>query len=125
VTRKRIVGLVAILAALTFAGLVAYTWPVSLRTHPDTIGCALMSLDGTIHGDRWASPPVWVDGDPEAHVEIVWSAGYSARFTPNLQLIDEHGNVVAREGDRLRLIGRSSNPTLWVTCGAPQVVGKS
>ena len=31
--------------------------------------------------------------------ELLWPMGYQARFTPNLELLDEQGAVVGREGD--------------------------
>jgi len=41
-----------------------------------------------------------------------WNVGYSARFTPKLELLDEHGNVVRREGDQL--IGGCETPDAGV-----------
>lgn len=32
-------------------------------------------------------------------MELLWPAGYSARFDPALELLDEHGRVIGREGD--------------------------
>ena len=32
-------------------------------------------------------------------MEVTWPAGYRARFNPNLEVLDESGNVVIREGD--------------------------
>ncbi len=31
-------------------------------------------------------------------VELAWRSGYSARFTPALEVLDEHSKVIAREG---------------------------
>jgi hypothetical protein len=42
---------------------------------------------------------VWMmDGKRE---ELEWPVGYSARFTPNLELLDEHGDLVGVEGSVL------------------------
>jgi hypothetical protein len=40
--------------------------------------------------------------------ELLWPMGYQARFTPQLELLDERGTAVAREGD---LIIGSCGPT--------------
>jgi hypothetical protein len=39
---------------------------------------------------------------------LLWPIGYQARFVPGLELVDERGTVVAREGD---LIIGSCGPT--------------
>jgi hypothetical protein len=116
--RTKIVRLLVVAVIAITAVVIAYTWPVSLRTLPPGMGCALGSLEGTIHGDRWAEPHVWVDVDGRAREEIIWPAGYSARFMPSLLLLDADGTVVAREGDRVSLDGK-------FTCSAPRVIGKS
>ncbi len=32
-------------------------------------------------------------------MDLVWPAGFSARFAPNLELLDPSGAVVGRQGD--------------------------
>jgi hypothetical protein len=71
-----------------------------------------------LHGDPTAGVPVWIvpDSHPDAEkVEVVWPFGFSARFTPDLELLDAHGVIIGREGYRLRdLAGRQDTPTRWV-----------
>jgi hypothetical protein len=70
--------------------------------------CAGTGLDAVLHGSPTDLHVAWLDGEqvvgplgePEVvRLEIVWPAGYRARFDPNLEILDENGNVVMREGD--------------------------
>ena len=45
-------------------------------------------------------------------LELGWPVGYSARFTPKLELMDENDNVVGREGD-VALGGCETSPGVW------------
>lgn len=40
----------------------------------------------------------WMNGPDGARTELAWPVGYSARFTPNLEVLDDHGQRVAVEG---------------------------
>ena len=44
--------------------------------------------------------------------ELEWPVGYSARFTPQLELLDQYGNVVAGEGTQL-VGGCQMAPNIW------------
>jgi hypothetical protein len=58
----------------------------------------------------------------EHRTGIRWPDGYVAREGPDgLELLDENGEVVAREGDGVRLGGGSSGD-LFASCVAPEVV---
>jgi len=60
----------------------------------------------TLRGDRRSqSRPVWVESWDGEQRDIVWPYGFSARFTPALELLNARGEVVAREGDVLDLGG--------------------
>jgi hypothetical protein len=70
--------------------------------------CAGTGLDAVLHGSPTDAHVAWLDGEqvvgplgePEVvRLEIVWPAGYRARFDPNLEILDENGNVVMRDGD--------------------------
>jgi hypothetical protein len=40
--------------------------------------------------------------EPDGRREnLLWPAGYRARFAPGLEVLDPSGRVVAREGDRV------------------------
>lgn len=59
-----------------------------------------VGYDATLHGS--ASDPrfAWaVNNGSGSRVDILWPAGYGARLLPQLEVLDEHGQVVAHEGD--------------------------
>ena len=41
---------------------------------------------------------VWMVDADGTRTELAWPVGYSARFTPELELLDNSGRVVARQG---------------------------
>lgn len=88
--------------------------PVQLSpTFPPASGGALSACglvgfnDSGLHGSPTAADPVWVEAvaSPGAKVAVRWPAGFRARFSPKLELLDPAGVVVAREGDVLTDIG--------------------
>lgn len=50
-------------------------------------------LHGAVADPRLA----WIRYPDGSRRELVWPAGYSARFTPDLEVLDDHGQVVARD----------------------------
>jgi hypothetical protein len=61
--------------------------------------CAGVGLDAVLHGDPADPKVAWLTskiGGPR--LEIVWPFGFTARFTPDLEILDADGNVVIREG---------------------------
>ncbi|HEX7612729.1 MAG TPA: hypothetical protein VF371_08130 [Candidatus Limnocylindrales bacterium] len=63
--------------------------------------CAGVGLDAVLHGSPSDPRVAWLEsslGGP-SRMEVTWPAGYRARFNPNLEVLDESGNVVIREGD--------------------------
>lgn len=69
----------------------------------------------TLEGDRTKSPPVWgvdIFGRP---FPIVWPPGFTARFTPGLEIVDPGGTVVARAGTIRDAVG-TGDSTFYV-CG--------
>jgi hypothetical protein len=63
--------------------------------------CADIGLDAVLHGSPTDPNVAWLvanvmDG---VRMDVIWPAGYRARFNPNLEVLDENGNVVLREGD--------------------------
>jgi hypothetical protein len=74
--------------------------------------CAGVGLDAVLRGSRddprvvWlenALPlPSWYSPDPsESTPTVLWPAGYRARFTPNVEIVDASGSVVLRDGDHI------------------------
>jgi hypothetical protein len=70
--------------------------------------------DSIIHGDPADAEIVWLEtadpmtGEIGVTLRVRWPHGFTARFTPQLELVDGDGQVVAREGDRLTRVGGSS-----------------
>jgi len=65
--------------------------------------CAGVGLDAVLHGSPTDPRVAWLDnelGSP-GRIDVIWPAGYLARFDPSLQILDENGNVVIFEGDRV------------------------
>lgn len=52
----------------------------------------------TIHGSPDDPRVVWMTGPNGERTELAWPPGYAAKFTPGLELLDQDGTVVAREG---------------------------
>jgi hypothetical protein len=54
---------------------------------------------GALHGSANDPRLVWVTrGAGTRRLEVGWPLGYSARFTPQLELLDAAGSVVGHEG---------------------------
>jgi hypothetical protein len=95
------------------------TWPEP----PPASGLCPAALMGgvTLRGDPASqSRPVWVESRGGLQRLVVWPYGFSARFSPDLELLNAQGDVVAREGDVLDLGGgavASLDPGFdWYAC---------
>ena len=81
-------------------------------------GCMQALITGTlvIHPDSGL-----VIKTRNREVPVEWPVGYTARERPDgVELLDEHGTVVAREGDQISLGGGEVGPDgsgFWRTCG--------
>ena len=62
-----------------------------------------MGFDGEfrLHGAPQDANIVWMTFPNGSRHELAWPVGYSARFTPVLELLDGGGQVVGREGTRV------------------------
>jgi hypothetical protein len=64
--------------------------------------CAGVGLAAVLHGDPSDQRVAWlenlVDG---SRLDVLWPAGYRARFAPSLEVLDASGATVAREGDAI------------------------
>lgn len=62
--------------------------------------CAGGGFVGEIRLRGSANDPrlVWMTWPDIGRIELAWPIGYSARFTPELELLDDSGRVVGREG---------------------------
>lgn len=82
------------------------------------VGCGGVGYEGEyrLHGSATDPRLVWMTFPDGVRHELAWPLGYSARFTPGLELLDETGRVVAREGTLVT--GGCGTPqpgVLWVT----------
>lgn len=67
--------------------------------HPGAAALLVGELRGDAdHGCLWLEPTSVSEGTSD-RVSVIWPHGYTATFQPVPQLLDEEGNVVAREGD--------------------------
>ena len=59
-----------------------------------------VGLDAALQG-AVADPRVtWaIDRSSGSRLNLLWPLGYGARFSPDLEVLDEHGAVVGHEGD--------------------------
>jgi hypothetical protein len=61
-------------------------------------------VTGNLQGDPAGRPDtVWLVGPEGLHLSVVWPGGITVRFQPMVTLIDDHGKVVARAGDKVTL----------------------
>jgi hypothetical protein len=90
-----------VLVGCSVTGGPAIALPVTQPTAPPGVQdlCPLgLHTPFTLEGDQSKSPPVWgVDGTG-AHFAIFWPPGFTARFSPGLEVLDPGGHVVARGG---------------------------
>lgn len=67
------------------------------------VGCDAIGIGpvvGTLEGDpEESTDPVWLAGPSGQRLSIVWPEGFTARFTPSVELLDERGTLVASAGD--------------------------
>jgi hypothetical protein len=64
--------------------------------------CGGIGLDAIVRGSATDSRHVWlVDATTGARMELVWPTGYTARFTPDVEVVDTRGTVVVRAGQRV------------------------
>jgi hypothetical protein len=76
--------------------------PTNLPSSPDWHGgCNIgVGQDATLHGAASDARATWpTDNFGGDRIELLWPIGYSARFSPHLEVLDDHGAVVAHEGD--------------------------
>ena len=59
------------------------------------------SLVGHLHGDPEDKQLVWLVTDAGLRIDILWPPGFSVRFEPRLELLDDTGALVGISGQRL------------------------
>jgi hypothetical protein len=114
-------GALALVFSLSTAGLlssgptrsVVSTGPDGLRTFTVarvgdqpilcTLGKSIPELGGVLQGQAGAPDPIWLVADDGRTMIFVWPAGFSARFSPDAELLDDQGRSVAKAGERVTL----------------------
>ena len=63
--------------------------------------CAGVGLDAVLRGSPNDPRVAWLENKQggQSRMEVTWPAGYRARFSPNIEILDENGKVVLRDGD--------------------------
>jgi hypothetical protein len=63
--------------------------------------CAGVGLEAVLRGSPSDPRVAWLENNigGQSRIEVSWPAGYRARFNPNLEILDENGKVVLRDGD--------------------------
>lgn len=81
----------------------------------EDIPCAGVGTEATLVGSRTDPRLAWMVDFQGGRHEIVWPRGFTARFDPDLAVLDASGKVVYRAGDRIDggcVIGDSDSPLL-------------
>jgi len=63
--------------------------------------CRGVGLEAQISGDPRDPRAIWLTGRDGGRMEALWPPGYSVRFTPGAEVLDERGRVVYRAGDQV------------------------
>jgi hypothetical protein len=85
------------------------------------IACAGTAFEADLHGSAADPHLAWMIRPDGRRQELVWPLGYSARFDPALEVLDDRGQVVAREGSLVT--GGCPMPpgdSMWVEFNPPQ-----
>lgn len=72
-----------------------------------------------VHGSEARAEKVWDQLDDGREISIVWPAGFTARFEPELVLRNERGATVAQEGGTIELDRPQGAPDYAGTAADP------
>ena len=111
--RGLLVGTVAVL----LAGCAATPAPSpTLPTLTSDVSiCAGVGTIATLAGSPTDPRVAWLVGPTGGRREIVWPPGFTARFDPDLAVLDASGKVVYRAGDQITegcVVGGDGSPLL-------------
>lgn len=115
VERRRVLAVLVMLVPLVSCSLAPTPSPHRLPTlASDNGGCRDIGLSGAELAGSPEDPRVaWLDLDGGGRREIVWPPGFTARFTPQLEVLDAAGSIVFRAGDSISggcTAGPADNP---------------
>ena len=117
------------LGLLAVATVLAATWgvPVTLRTgslssNPAMVECYTSGILGDLVTDDAAGTAILDPQENGRRVPVTWPLGWTGRRTVSgVEVLDTSGNVKARTGTRIYLMGGSWTDDSFLTCGpAPQ-----
>ncbi len=100
--------------------------PVSLLAAPSlptlefiSQGCADVGFDAFLTGSAEDPRVTWLVNVSGKRIDILWPRGFSARFDPDLEVLDASGTVVYRAGDRIHggCVQGEPNDPLLITPG--------
>lgn len=78
--------------------------PVASRFDPEPV-CGGPALQTIVRGrPNDSGHPIWAERNGQAYA-IEWPPGFTARFAPQLEVLDRTGAVLVREGQDLLLVG--------------------
>jgi hypothetical protein len=90
--------LIAVLAAA--CSTASLTLPTDPGWHDPAGGCRGVGLDGILRGSANDARVLWMeDRATGERVELIWPAGYHARDDFGLEVLDDSGTFVGKEGD--------------------------
>ncbi len=98
-------ALLIVAAALIASACVGLSRTYPLPTADWSGVCGGLGINANLRGDpldpelTWLEPRPGFTSDEPARHHVVWPAGFTARFSPGLEIVDEAGQVVMREGD--------------------------
>ncbi len=108
-------GLLVWTVAVLLAACGATPRPSLPTLDSDVQVCADVHLSGTLAGSSTDPRVAWLVLSNGARSDIVWPPGYSARFDPDLAVLDASGKVVYRAGDTVEggcVVGGDDSPRL-------------
>jgi hypothetical protein len=94
--KLRLLGVVVLLAACSTTPSPSLP---TLATYSG--GCRGVGLDATLAGSSTDPRVTWLVGSEGGRGEIIWPPGFTARFDPDLAVLDASGKVVYRAGDKI------------------------
>lgn len=75
--------------------------------------CAGVGLEAVLRGDSHDPRIAWLmDTTSGTRLDVTWPPGYRARFAPKLEVLDESGTVVLRDGDPITGACVTSDPNI-------------
>jgi hypothetical protein len=76
--------------------------------------CRGLGVEATLEGDEADPRVAWLVHESGDETRLVWPPGWSARFAPSLEILDDRGRVRMRAGDHVSnacLKGTSDDPS--------------